>query len=253
MYVDESGDAGLTGSPSRYFVLTGLVVHELRWQTYLDQLQNFRRRMKTQYGLLIREEIHSAKMITKPGDLARIPKHHRLSIIREYADELANMSDLNIINIVVDKQRPRQAGYDVFGMAWKTLIQRFENTISRRNFPGPQNADERGMLFPDHTDDKKLTQLLRSMRVYNPISHQQQFGQGYRNIKLQSIVEDPNFRDSAHSLYIQSADLAAFLLYQHLAPNSYMRQKSGQNYFERLQPILCTKASSSNPRGIVHL
>ena len=29
MYVDESGDAGLVGSPTRYFVLTGLVVHEL--------------------------------------------------------------------------------------------------------------------------------------------------------------------------------------------------------------------------------
>ena len=29
MYVDESGDVGLVGSPTRYFVLVGLVVHEL--------------------------------------------------------------------------------------------------------------------------------------------------------------------------------------------------------------------------------
>jgi hypothetical protein len=29
MYVGESGDSGLQGSPVRYFVLTGLVVHEL--------------------------------------------------------------------------------------------------------------------------------------------------------------------------------------------------------------------------------
>jgi len=34
MYVDESGDSGLPsdGSPTRYFCLSGLVVHELRWQ-----------------------------------------------------------------------------------------------------------------------------------------------------------------------------------------------------------------------------
>ena len=32
MYVDESGDVGMVNSPSRYFVLVGLVLHELRWQ-----------------------------------------------------------------------------------------------------------------------------------------------------------------------------------------------------------------------------
>jgi len=30
LYVDESGDTGLTGSQSRYFILSGFVVHELR-------------------------------------------------------------------------------------------------------------------------------------------------------------------------------------------------------------------------------
>lgn len=30
MYVDESGDSGLLGSPTRYFVVSGIVLHELR-------------------------------------------------------------------------------------------------------------------------------------------------------------------------------------------------------------------------------
>jgi hypothetical protein len=30
LYVDESGDVGLDGSPGRYFALSGFVVHELR-------------------------------------------------------------------------------------------------------------------------------------------------------------------------------------------------------------------------------
>ena len=46
MYVDESGDCGLTNSPTRYFVLTRLVVHELRWRQCLDQFADFRRRMR---------------------------------------------------------------------------------------------------------------------------------------------------------------------------------------------------------------
>jgi hypothetical protein len=40
MYVDESGDTGLLGSPIRYFVLTGMVIHELRWHQALEQLVN---------------------------------------------------------------------------------------------------------------------------------------------------------------------------------------------------------------------
>ncbi|MGH9916708.1 MAG: hypothetical protein ACRD63_15640, partial [Pyrinomonadaceae bacterium] len=75
-------------------------------------------------------------------------------------DQLATMTDFNVINVVVDKNGKRD-DYNVFEKAWKALIQRFENTISRHNFSGPHNPDERGMLFPDHTDDKKLDQLLR--------------------------------------------------------------------------------------------
>lgn len=252
MYVDESGDCGLVNSPSRYFVLTGLVVHELRWRTYLDQLITFRRQIKDQFGLRLREEIHASEMINKPGDLVRIKRYDRLAILRQFADELATMSDLNLINIVVDKQG-KPATYDVFTKAWQALIQRFENTIDRHNFPGPANPAEGGMVFPDHTDDKKLTQLLRQMRRYNPVPNQAAYGSGYRNLVLTKIVEDPNFRDSGHSYYIQAADVAAYLLYQHLSPNSYMKRKAGYNYFFRLDPILCKVVSSKDPQGIVRL
>lgn len=252
MYVDESGDCGMVNSPTRYFILTGLVVHELRWQTYLDQFIEFRRRMKQQFGLRLREEIHAADFISRPGPLVRVKRNDRLTIIRALADQLASMTDFSAINIVVDKQG-KLGQYDVFEMAWKTLIQRFENTLSKRNFSGPRNPDERGMLFPDDTDRKKLTLVLRRMRRYNPIPNRIEYGLGSRNIVMTKIIEDPSFRDSEHSYFVQAADLAAFLLYQHLVPSAYMRKKSGQNYFLRLNPILCRAASNNDPQGIVRL
>lgn len=242
----------MINSPTRYFVLTGLVVHELRWRTCLDQIIGFRQRMRDTFGFRLREELHAAAMINRPGPLIRIKRNDRLTIIRNFADELARMTDLNLINVVVDKQG-KPSDYDAFVVAWKVLTQRFENTLSHRNFPGPRNPDERGMIFPDHTDDKKLTQLLRQMRRYNPVPNQPSFGLGYRNLTLTTIIEDPSFRDSEHSYFVQAADLAAFLLYQRLAPSSYMRGKSGQNYFKRLDPILCKVASSTDPDGIVYL
>lgn len=109
------------------------------------------------------------------------------------------------------------------------------------------------MLFPDATDQKKLNALLRQMRNYNPVTNQAQHGPGYRNLQLRTVIEDANFRDSATSYLIQSADLCAFLLYQQLAPSSYMKKKSGQNFFNRLHPILCRQASPRDPNGIVRL
>ena len=80
MYVDESGDTGLIDSPSDFFVLTGLVVHESRWRDFLQKLIAFRRPLKSVYGLGNRTEIHSSEFIRKAVD--GIAKHDRLSILR---------------------------------------------------------------------------------------------------------------------------------------------------------------------------
>jgi hypothetical protein len=85
MYVDESGDPGMGNSPTQFFALSGLVLHELTWRTTLDRLVAFRRRMLEKFGLKLREEIHSAHFITKPGQLSRIKRNDRLSILRHFA------------------------------------------------------------------------------------------------------------------------------------------------------------------------
>jgi len=223
MYVDESGDSGLKNSPTRFFTLSGVVMHELRWNEYLDRLIEFRKRMRNSFGLLMREEIHSAHLINKPGDLKRIKRNDRLTIIRAFINELAAMQDISIINIVVDKQG-KPDDYPVMQKAWEALIQR-----------------------------KIVQGLLRKMRKYNPVPNQQSFGTGYRNLTVANLVEDPFFKDSRDSYLIQAADVVAFALYQQLQPSTYIKKKSAHNYFNKLNGVLCRAASSSDPQGIVHL
>src|SRR5262245_62058296 len=103
MYADESGDAGLANSPTRYFILSGMVVHELRWHETLSRLVDFRLRIRSRFGLLMKDEIHAGKMITRPGPLVRIRRNDRLAIIRHFLDELAGMTFINFINVRVDK------------------------------------------------------------------------------------------------------------------------------------------------------
>lgn len=250
MYVDESGDIGLNGTPTQIFLLSGIIIHELRWKDYLDQLIDFRKRMLQKYNLHMRDEIHASNFINKPGDLVRIKRNDRLSILRLFADEISTMPDVNIINVVIKKTTKPQ-DYDVFERAWQVLIQRFENTISHRNFHGPSNPDERGIIIPDNTDSKKLTRLIRRMRRFNPVPNQ--LGYGYRNLQLRNTIEDPFMRNSDESYFIQAADLCAFLLYQKYFPNNYVKKKGAQNYFYRLDPVLCKVASRDNAYGIVEI
>jgi hypothetical protein len=168
MYVDESGDPGLINSPTRYYVLSGLVLHELRWRPVLERLLAFRCGLRATYGLKLREELHAAAMINKPGPLVRIKRHARLAILRDFADTLASIPELNVINVVVDKEG-KAPGYNVFDTAWTVLIQRFQDTVSHGNLRGPRNDDDRAMIFSDSTDHKRLQQLLRKLRVHNPI------------------------------------------------------------------------------------
>jgi hypothetical protein len=250
MYVDESGDPGMVNSPTRYFTLSGLVVNEARWLPAMAGIAGFRQRMRSAFGLKLREEIHSARFITSPGPLVRIPKHDRLTILRHFADELAKIPELSIINVVVDKQG-KAANYNVFDHAWQALVQRFENTLSHNNFPDSMARGERGMVFADGQPSAKLIAMFRKMRAYNPVPNQ--IGGGYRNLLMTNVIEDPNFRDSTHSHLIQAADLVAFLLYQQEQPNTYMRRSGGKVYLSRLAPILCRHASPRDAQGIVRL
>ena len=176
MYVDESGDCGLPsgGSPTTLFCLAGVVVHELAWQDTINQILQFRRWLKRKYGVFLEAELHTAEMISKTkklhASLRSLNKHSRLAIIRNFADEIARMRDVNIISIVLDKSRGVATPEDVFNYAWCSLFQRFENTIDYKNFRGPFNPQERGIVFPDDTDGGKLKQLLARMRLSNRLA-----------------------------------------------------------------------------------
>ncbi|MDX1920317.1 MAG: DUF3800 domain-containing protein, partial [Candidatus Caenarcaniphilales bacterium] len=207
MYVDESGDIGTKGSNSNYFVLSGLIIHELRWIEVLEELVNFRKHLKSSKSLNVREEIHASHFITKPGHLKSIPRNDRLDILKQTIDWISLQDGLNIITVVCNKTNQKAENGDLFELAWKTLIQRFENTIENHNFKGPRNPDERGLILPDNTDGHKLQTLIRKMRKFNPVPSKYS---GYRNLRLKHIIEDPCLRNSEHSYFIQLVDVISY-------------------------------------------
>lgn len=251
VYIDESGDTGGVNSPTRYFVLSAIVVHETKWKSVLEQLITFRLRIRSTFGLLLKEELHAGAMLTRPGDLVRIRKNDRLTIIRKMLDELASIADIRVVSVCIDKHG-KPLGYDVFENAWRVLLQRIENTLTHRNFPACRDADH-SVIYCDETDAAKLRKIYRRMRVFNPIPNNQQHGSGYRHMPITRIIEDPSVRDSKHSYFIQAVDAVAWAFYQKYAPSRYVREKGARNYFERLDAILLKAATRRNNFGIVEL
>lgn len=264
MYVDESGDTGLPPprgrSPTRHFCLTGLVVHELRWQDTLDELLRFRHWLKREYGIYLDDELHTAEMVSKPRQvprsLARLAKHQRLAVIRHHADQLSRLPDIRLVNVCVDKGQSKYANSNsVFRRAWYALFQRFENTMRRRNFPHPVNEQERGIVFPDKTDVRTLKSHLEAMKLRNPLLVRQRGGH-YDSIDepIRLLIEDPVSRDSKDSYFIQAVDCAVWLFKQHLDPSGYAKKHGANAYFRRrLEPVLCKQASNFDPFGVVRL
>jgi len=217
MYIDESGDCGTGNSPTRYFILSAIVIHELDWRGTLQRLVEFRQMLRDTKGLKVSDEIHCTHFINKPGELIRIKRNDRLDIMKKCMDWLNHQPHLNIYSVVADKSN--KTGTDIFEMAWNALLMRFENTIHHKNFKGTYNAEERGMVLSDNTEGEKLRKLLRKMRHYNNIPNPIRYGGGYTNRKLEYIIEDPIFRDSSLSLMHQMNDVVAYCIRQKYEPS----------------------------------
>lgn len=240
MYVDESGDTGLlsNGSPTRYFILSAIVIHESSWYALLQNIISFRRNLKATKGVLMREEIHATPFISRPGNLVRLRRNDRLDILKKCLDWVASNSDISVITVAVDKQN--KTTDHIFELAWERLIQRFENTIVKRNFPhSSQKTDEYGMIISDNTDNRKLKGVIRKMRRHNPIPNNSGiFTSGYRNLKITKVIEDPFLKDSSDSYFHQMVDVIAYFAKQHFEPNEYIRRKGATNFYERLLPVI---------------
>lgn len=242
MYVDESGDTGLTGHASEHFILSGLIVHQNDWNKYMERLKIFRKALKDKYGLNQRTEIHAAELIriNKQKEYRKIRKTERINILKNYCSQMPIMFDsAKVINICIHKEDHKEQ--DIFELAWSRLLQRYDTFLKK-------SVNDKGIVIADDTDSVKLRNLQRKMRVYNPITSHYT---GYYNAPIDNILEDSFMRDSSHSYFIQSADVIAHILYRKEYPKGSLKKFGLEYVFNKIEPILLKKASSYDELGIV--
>jgi hypothetical protein len=244
MYVDESGDPGSVHGSSEYFILTGLILNYKTWYQKLDRLKDMRRYFKTKYNLDLTVEIHSKELlrISSIKSYRKINKHQRINLLKEYASFIPKMfRDCWVINICFDKSK-FSPGTDFNTLAFGRLITRYNMFLSR-------TVRDEGIIIADESNEKALRNLIRKMRLYNPVISR--YTDKPYNARITKIIEDIVHRKSSTSYFIQTVDVIAFLLKHKEYPRGSTRKFNLNVLFDDLEPILLKVASSKDPLGIV--
>jgi hypothetical protein len=279
-YVDESYD-------NECFCLSAISIRHSDWDRCFELVRAHRKSLKQRYGIYIRKEVHARDFVAGRGKIADriITKFERVQIFKSLLTLVAELPGVQLFNVCL----PQRGERDITMKAWDRLTNRIERTMRemesqelprREQYSGTLQAlsealpDDvsaqfsseiskrlniyraRAFILADEGREHEITSALRRMRIHNPIPSRYgewQPGVHTTNIPTQHIIEDPVFKPSHRSYFIQLADCVAFaLLKRETVLTERVRKYGIQNAFVEILARACfSKASKNDPRGIV--
>lgn len=217
VYIDESADEKLC-------VFSALAVRDDCWNRSLRQMREFRSQLRKSDGLYVFKEWHAWKFVSGRGKIGRriVPKARRRAIFNEAIEQLAQMEGVRLFNAAAPLKRKLDC--------YERLIRRIQNVM--------EQWQDYTLLIVDAGAEADLTRLTRRVR----------------SLKSESrILEDPFFKDSKHSFWIQMADFCSYALLRYENPTETARKYGLHLSFLRLQPILVKEANRRDAYGIVRV
>jgi hypothetical protein len=204
-YFDESGDSGhpgLVSSPTNFFVLSCVLIHQDHWLKTLDSIVRFRSSLRREYGLRVRGEIKATDFWRGHGAFEGkgIDRRSRMELYRRVLEfQREELTELRTFTVAIAKRQIGKTDTDIRERAWQFALQRVDRYL---DFASERRADL-GIIFPDEGHGDMIRTLLRRVRRHQSIRGH--FG-GRLEIPTDKIVEDPSDRASQNSYFIQLAD-----------------------------------------------
>lgn len=232
--MDDSRDEALC-------IFSALAIPVDEWREVFQQIREWRRELKRTYGIYVYKELHAWKFISgrgRPSDRI-ITKSQRAAIFRQGLQLIAGLPGARLFNVAFPRKGERRA--------FERILNRMDRTL--------QAWASHAILFCDEGKEVIYTRLVRKMAVFNPIPSQfgrwRDTGETYRNIPITRIIEDPVFKRSAQSYFIQLVDFAAYALLRKERPLDSKTRYGIDQGFAELSPILVREATRYDPEGII--
>jgi hypothetical protein len=243
-YADESYD-------QTKFIVSSLRVDVAEWKTLLGRIKTFRVDLRNAYGIKLRSELHAQTFVRHCSDgvsTRMLSIADRRVIFEQCIDFIATLP-IQIINVCLPLQKFAGRSNEAHFQAVDRLFNRIQTNVSRLQPPS------HALVIFDKGKEQQITKLSRRLSVFNYIPSQfgaWPGGAKAKNISTDRIVEDPVFRDSRDSYFLQLIDFVAFaLLKREVPPSPFVLKWGYHTLFDRLRPVLCVAASPADPCGIV--
>ncbi|HEY1362702.1 MAG TPA: DUF3800 domain-containing protein [Xanthobacteraceae bacterium] len=230
-YLDESHDE------NRFFVYSALIVDTAQWAEAFKALKDARARLRQRRGVYMKQELHAWKFAAGKGQIANRPilKLERAEIFRRV---LSFLAETNLFRVISSANQNEFYAFD-----------RIMNRINR-------TAEEEGqhvILICDQGQEAEFTRRMRKMRVHNPITSKYgawENGRSTKNIPTAQILEDPFFKDSKNSYFIQAVDFCAYALLRMERPIPSRTALGYDTMYRELAPIVVTAANPNDPKKL---
>lgn len=244
-YVDESGDCGpfdpakpdKTGSP--YFILSALIVPADKWKASLDVLKSFRKQIAAQAYLPYNIEFHCAEMIDphKIKEYTQISVKDRWMLIEKFAETIGQHKPFSIITVVIDKAKSDLNPDEYLTTVITKLYQAFDQFL--------KNENQNGILLFDRANEKVIHTHVRKLLGTGSS------GVTIPGVRIGWVIEDPIFRVSADSIFIQAADVIAYTLKEQEFPQGSRRKFQAEKIFPRKLKASCFISQIGDEDGII--
>lgn len=233
VYIDDSRDEHLC-------VFSALAVPADEWRDAFAQVRQFRRNLHRTDAIFVYKEFHATEFVAGRGQIASriVPKGRRARIFLDAMRLVAALPGARLFNAVFS------TADDV--RAFERLLNRVNRTM--------QAWDSRAVLIIDQGKETIYTRLARQMHVFNPIPSRFGVwpeGTATRNIPIERIIEDPFFKPSRKSYFIQLVDFCAYALLRRERPLPSKTRYGIHEVFAHLRPILVLEASRFDAEGII--
>jgi hypothetical protein len=239
IYMDESADPGL-------HVFSALAIPADQWRAAFQHVRDFRRGLRKSDGIFVHKEFHAWEFVSGRGRLGDkiVPKGRRCQIFKDTLRLTAGLPGARLFNATSPVR--------LSDRAFERLLNRINRTM--------ESWDSRAILICDEGKEIAYTRMVRRMGVYNPIASQFGVWRGAgalaKNIPIDRIIEDPFFKESGQSYFIQLVDFAAYALLRRERPvpaTSKMSKYRLNEAFGNLSDALVREATRRDPEGIIRV
>ncbi|MCS6918676.1 MAG: DUF3800 domain-containing protein [Fimbriimonadales bacterium] len=229
IYIDDSADEKLC-------VFSALAVQDDCWNEAFEQVRAYRRHLQESEGISIHKEFHAWKFVSGRGRLAErdIPKARRCAIFKEVLRFLAGLRGVHLFNTVAPAKR-KPAAYERLLTHINECLRKWESYA---------------ILVIDQGAEAEYLRLTRRIRTYNPSVQDTTL---CADTRIERILEDPFFKDSQHSYWIQMTDFCGYALLRYERPLESKMKYGLHEAFPLLEPIFVKEANPKDPYGIIRL